>query len=610
MCTALRLASHVSIRNKTGEGLGIVAKLGANLLAFQNMETRHLARVPDLLSDGLHGLDGTRRPICVVGSGPAGLAVATSLAQNGFPVLLLESGGAKADSQIQELSTGTLINPARHDDLMTATARRLGGTSNLWGGRSVPYDPVDFANRPWVDARWPISYDELMRWFPAAAEATKSGSAIYIGEPLREALNDQQFNAIGVERGVNVQQAQLIHAKAISSDPNLDIRTHTTVVNIDFADNGCVTAVDIAHSLTGERVKLNVDHLVLAAGGLETTRLLLSTQRFAEARFGGNAGPLGRYYMGHVIGEIADIVFNDEKFVDAFDFQIDVHGSYTRRRVMAALETQLEHQLLNASFYPIVPPVADARHRNAILSMVYLALMFRPLGSRLVAEAIRTRHVPTEPGSILPHLRNIMTGIPTSLAFALKFLRRRYGGETRIPGFFVRNPARRYGWSYHAEQTPNRESRVWMSEQVDRLGLPKLNVDLRFCDADADSIVRTHNLLEGWLARTRIGHLEYRMPREERHAAVMSLAAHGTHQIGLARMGLNRRDGVVDDKLRCFDAPNLYLASAAVLPTSGQANPTVPTVALALRLAAHITARLRSTIVASGNISKTDGKNA
>lgn len=557
-----------------------------------------------MLSDGLHGLDGTHRTICVVGSGPAGLALATDLSRRGIAVLLLESGGDNADHRTQKLSAGTLVDPARHDDLMVASARRLGGASNLWGGRSMPYDPVDFTDRPWIDARWPISYDELMRWFPAAAATTHSGGAVYTSTPLAAATGDRQFYADGIERGVNIQQAQVIHAEAIAHDPLLDIRTHATVVGIDFAENGCVTAINIAHTLTGARARLCVDHLVLAAGGLETTRLLLAAQGSAEARFGGPDGPLGRYYMGHVIGEIADIVFEDETSVDAFDFRIDAHGSYTRRRVTASLETQLEHQLLNASYYPIVPPVADARHGSAILSMVYMALLFRPLGNRLVAEAIRTRHVPADPGSVLPHLRNLATGIPASFTFAIEFLRRRYGGGTRIPGFFVRNKARRYGWSYHAEQAPNRDSRVWLSDKSDWLGLPQLTVDLRFSDADAASVVRTHDLMEGWLARTGIGRIEYRMPREERHAAVLALAAHGTHQIGLARMGAHRRDGVVDDQLSCFDAPNLHLASTAVLPTSGQANPTVSTVALALRLANRLAAQLTTpAAVAAGSSS-------
>jgi len=541
-----------------------------------------------VLTNAITSLHGSHHALCVVGAGPVGLALATALARRGIRVLLLESGGKTADPGIQELSGGTLVDPARHDDLMIATARRLGGSSNLWGGRSMPYDPVDFGPRDWVDGQWPIPYAELMRWLPGAAAATCGGAAVYDAEPLPLAIDDPAFTANKIERGVNTQQAQIIHADAIANDPLLDVCTHATLTQIDYAENGRVKEIEVAHSLSGARARLTVDKLVLAAGGLETTRLLLTSRRDAPERFGGETGPLGRYYMGHVIGEIADIVFGEERYVDAFDYHIDAHGSYTRRRVMASEATQIDNRLLNGCYWPVVPPVADARHKSAILSSVYMALAFRPLGRLLAADAIRTRHVPPGGVPVLPHLSNLLTGVPSAIAFTSRFLRDRYGGKARIPGFFVRNRLRRYGWSYHAEQAPNRESRVVLTPRLDRLGLPQLQIDLRFAQVDADSVVRTHDLMEDWLARTGIGRLEYRMAREERSAAVLDLAAHGTHQIGLARMANDRRSGVVDANLATFDAPNLFVASTAALPTSGQANPTVSTVALALRLADHI----------------------
>jgi choline dehydrogenase-like flavoprotein len=47
-------------------------------------------------------------------------------------------------------------------------------------------------------------------------------------------------------------------------------------------------------------------------------------------------------------------------------------------------------------------------------------------------------------------------------------------------------------------------------------------------------------------------------------------------------------DGVVDANLRCFGVDNLWVASSAVFPTSGQCNPTLSIAAFACRLAAHL----------------------
>ncbi|MBA2935961.1 GMC family oxidoreductase [Sphingomonas sp. CGMCC 1.13654] len=542
-----------------------------------------------MLTDGIAGLEAAGHDLCIVGSGPVGLAIATDLARRGRRVLLLESGGDAADAQVQSLAAAGFTDARRHDDMSIATARRLGGTSNLWGARCLPFDPIDFEARDWVEARWPISHADYVPWIAPAVEATRSGAPFY-REPIPGvALADDGFDCTTLERWANRQQAQIIHAEAIARDPKLDVRTHATLVDIAFAESGAVTHITVAHTKSGERVRLPVSMLVIAAGGVESARLLLAAQQQSPGRFGGEDGPLGRYYMGHVLGEIADIVL-DGDLDRNFGFHVDAHGSYVRRRFTASAETQRAHRLLNTALWPIVPPISDPRHGSAILSLVYLAMSVGPLGRRLVAEAIRKLHVPAGPKRRLPHIANLATGMPAAAIFGVDFLRRRYDKSTRLPGFFVLNKAHRYGLQYHAEQAPRADSRVRLSGERDRLGLPSLHIDYRFCEQDADSVVRMHDLLEDWLVRSRIGRLEYRVPREARAARVLETAAHGTHQIGLVRMGANRSEGVVDGDLRCFDAPNLFVASTAVLPTSSQANPTLSAVALGLRLADRLAA--------------------
>jgi choline dehydrogenase-like flavoprotein len=543
-----------------------------------------------MLIEGIHGLNGRRCPVVIVGSGPVGLACAAGLTKRGVDVLLLESGSRGADEAIQELSAARRIEPARHDDMLIAVARRLGGTSNLWGARCLPYDPVDFERRPDVPAHWPIGYEALAPYWSRATQATCSGEAVFhAGEELI-ARADDSFTSDAIERWANIQAAQDIYKKPIAEARNLEVRTCATVTGITFGENGRVESLSVADSRSGEGAIIHPDRLILAAGGVETTRLLLAAQRDCPDRFGGADGALGRYYMGHVIGEIADIEFASPALARAFDFYVDAHGSYARRRLQPSAGIQHRHGLLNSAFWPVVPPVADPRHGDAILSMVYLAMSVPTLGRMLTAEAIRLRHVPPGPQKRAPHVKNLVTGIPAAAKFGVQFLRDRYFRKERLPGFFVLNRSNRYGLSYHGEQVPSRTSRIWLADSADRLGVPRVEIDLRFAQKDVDSLVRTHDLLDDWLQRSNAGRLEYRMPLEQRGEAILAQAAHGTHQIGLTRMGIDRRDGVVDGDLRAFDSDNLYVASTAVLPTSSQANPTLTSVALAIRLADHIAA--------------------
>ena len=71
-------------------------------------------------------------------------------------------------------------------------------------------------------------------------------------------------------------------------------------------------------------------------------------------------------------------------------------------------------------------------------------------------------------------------------------------------------------------------------------------------------------------------------------AALLRDGAYGGHHIGTARMAADPRQGVVDAECRVHGVENLWIAGSAVFPTSGQANPTLTIVALALRLAERL----------------------
>ena len=64
-----------------------------------------------------------------------------------------------------------------------------------------------------------------------------------------------------------------------------------------------------------------------------------------------------------------------------------------------------------------------------------------------------------------------------------------------------------------------------------------------------------------------------------------------SHQCGTARMGIDPRTSVVDPFCRSHDHPNLFVADAAILPTSAAVNPALTIAANALRAADHILAR-------------------
>ena len=115
-----------------------------------------------LATPGFEALAGFGADVVVIGSGSVGIATALRLAAGGARVLVLESGGAGAEAGAEDLARAESHDAAHHFEPHTAVARRLGGTSNLWAGRCLPFDAIDFRERPWLGlGAWPIGPEAL-----------------------------------------------------------------------------------------------------------------------------------------------------------------------------------------------------------------------------------------------------------------------------------------------------------------------------------------------------------------------------------------------------------------------------------------------------------------
>ena len=65
---------------------------------------------------------------------------------------------------------------------------------------------------------------------------------------------------------------------------------------------------------------------------------------------GASGGPLGRNYMGHLDGTIADLVLDDPAKAAAFDF-VHADGGYVRRRFTFPAEVQTRERLFNIALW-------------------------------------------------------------------------------------------------------------------------------------------------------------------------------------------------------------------------------------------------------------------
>src|SRR5215472_8286066 len=110
-----------------------------------------------MICPGINTLSNLEPDICVIGAGPVGIPLALELSRRGKSVLLLESGETAFRQDLQRLSDANIVDPKQHFPVDLAVERRLGGASNLWGGRCVAMDALDFEPRPFLGLDgWPI----------------------------------------------------------------------------------------------------------------------------------------------------------------------------------------------------------------------------------------------------------------------------------------------------------------------------------------------------------------------------------------------------------------------------------------------------------------------
>jgi len=532
--------------------------------------------------------------VAVVGAGPAGIVVALELARGGRRVLLIDSGGDDVNADVQGLGELSGEDPA-HVSMSLATSRRLGGASNLWGGRCVPFDPIDFAPREIVgDSRWPVAYEDLEPYFLRACDWCVCGDAIFnardirnlAGHSLVPGFTDGDVLASSLERWSLPTNFARQYRAALKNTPGLTVVTNLTCTEV-VCDPSQPKVLHLrAQSLDGRLVTISASDYVLACGGLEVTRLLFASNRVYPEGLGNHSGHLGRWYMAHIESRIAVALFATPPRETIFGHERDHGGVYVRRRLTFSPEHQAAERLSNAAMWLVNPEVSDPSHGNAILSFVYLALA-SPMGRFFVAEGIRQAHIKNARQSIRPHLTNILGNIPSTGRFAVSFGYRRFLKRGRkVPGFFVPSATNVYPLLYHGEHLPHYESRVELAPERDALGVPRLRTRLWFADEEITQVVHAHRCVDRYLREHGIGHLDYLHADPE--AAVRAQLFGGYHQAGTTRMSALPEHGVVDSNLAVHGFRDLYVASSSNFVTSGQANSTFMILAFAVRLADYL----------------------
>jgi choline dehydrogenase-like flavoprotein len=563
--------------------------------------------------------------IAIVGGGPAGLTIAREFFGTSMRVLILESGLLEetpnhaalnevesigephTDAQKQKRIAfhGAQSSTWSHDlQPYGVRCRALGGSTHAWAGKSAAFDEIDFARRPWVPhSGWPITRASLDPYLDRAAHALNLGPNCY-DDGLWKLMGikppELRFDTDGLRSFFwQFARSRIDHLDVIRvgrefvtlKADNVRVLLNATVTQIGLSpDGGSFGGLEVS-TIDGVRSKVKAKMAVIAASAIENARLLLASNAVQSRGIGNGRDLVGRFLLDHAGARVARFGTGDAaRIMRRFGFYGLRHNGRTHMYMHGLAPTpalQERLQLLNSAVYfmpehsPDDPwsafkrllrrssakPLQDARTVMGGAGLVAKGIGMKVLASSatpsLLKEFIVNTAIRTNPSLVADEFQS--RGMPHQLT------------SVSIDAI--------------AEQRPDPDSRVRLSEKTDRFGMPLAKMDWRINDDERRTIVQVARLtrdaftraglptptLESWIDDERLG-----------DGNIIDMA----HSAGTTRMSVSPASGVVDQDCQVHGVRGLFISGGSVFPTSGHANPTLMILALAIRLSDKIKSEL------------------
>jgi choline dehydrogenase-like flavoprotein len=411
---------------------------------------------------------------------------------------------------------------------------------------------------------WGVEHAELMAHLPVVEAIFGLDPKPYDLEPRLDRRADEpasfalrspkwpQFSARNVAS---------IYRKEIESLSSLTVWLNATVVSFRFEGSRCCGLT--ARAANGPSISVTARHVVIAAGAIESTRLMLLMNRSADGRMFSSL--LGQHFSDHLSAPVAEIMPRNRKLLNkTFAFKFVPRGM---RNIRLELDGPTRRRLKLAGAFA---HVSFSEQRDGGFTAV-----------RRLYQALQRRSSPS-----FADLKLLARSSP----WLLKAAYWRFVERTVLA-------AKDATWHAHVvtEQRPEPSNRVFLSATtVDPFGLPLAVIDWRVTPADVDHFNKVTSLFSDEWRRRNLDRMGEYVPRTREAIATDLLAGGGIyHPAGSTRIGSSKQDGVVSSTLQPFDTEGLHVVSTSVFPTGGGANPSLMLLLFALRTAEEIARSLR-----------------
>lgn len=502
--------------------------------------------------------------VCIVGGGIAGLILATRLANAEIDVNLLEAGGLTFEERSQALYHAEMT-VADHRGSNEGRFRTFGGSSTRWGGQILPFTSDIFEPPPGSPSLpWPIKEREIAPYYNEVEKVLGVDSLPFTSD-LLPALGYPQAPstpeiAVRFAKWAPFKKRNLAQTTGVDAlaHPRIRVFTHANVASLiaSAEDPSSIRSARVLNYARREFI-FTAEHFVVCAGTIESSRLLLCSPSVPNPY-----DQIGRYLHDHVAYHAARFESPAREKVlqllGPFYFNGTVHSA--KLEASPALRSRDRLYATMAHVVVIEPEDSGAAAIRNLLRSLQRGNLKEAIGSNL-----------------LPMLRG--AGDIVRLVFYSRFRHRRAVSKRAAIKLNI-----------DIEQSPNPENRIRLSSHyVDALGLPTTVVDWRINLAEQDSAARFAHVIRAWLHAAGLDPAEWDRSLDN---GTMPRMLDTNHAMGGLRMGDDPAASVVDRNLAVHGMRNLYVASCAVFPSGSSSNPTFTMMALTLRLADHLAAKI------------------
>ncbi|MGN6549923.1 MAG: GMC oxidoreductase [Pararhizobium sp.] len=498
---------------------------------------------------------------CVIGAGVAGLLFAQRVAKSGRKVIVVESGAEGFNAEIHGLNA--IDDPARrYARELDGRYRAFGGSSTRWGGRMIPISGHEMRDRPYLSQRgWdfpPEALDGYNRDIEAIFGLDPESCEVNAHSQAQEVDGvfgrDDPFVKI---RWAKCPPFNKVNLGSLLKDfmrrtPNIEVWLGATVCDFKVDRENRRLAGITARHFGGRTLEVTAERFIVAAGTIETTRLLLLLDAAADNHVFRGCTALGRYFQDHLKAHVASISRRDADYTNRL-FAYRFVGA-TRRDLHLELSERAQREDGVASAFAYVAPRLEGSPLGA----------FKQLAHDIQQDRFAIREVWRLSANIGVVARSV----------GWRLLRQ----QLYLP------PGVDLKLMVCGEQLPAWQNRLSLSDRRDRFGVPMARLEWGPGEAD-ERMFRSAIVQIGRFWR-RLG-LEERCPLEWQPATSPTIerAEACAHPSGSTRLGTDWTTSVVGPDLRCHAIPNVSVASASVFPSAGSANPTLTIMRLALWLA-------------------------